>query len=202
MKNDITVFLSPAAHDLMLMSAIEVFPRETEGVLAGRKLEGGDYTIDRAYPFQTSKRGFEWVQEGNARATRRVHTLLHAFNGSPEHPCILGGYHSHPLTKHSQLNVCPSRKDLEVIRDDLPNHGNLDAWLELIVRVDIPFLERRGNKGVVHYRRLKKVGTTARYTPYNAYGFLIGAFLVHPDAKRGYDELRVELHPQKTSEHI
>ncbi|MEK6858898.1 MAG: Mov34/MPN/PAD-1 family protein [Nanoarchaeota archaeon] len=199
MKNDAIVFLSPNAYQSLLVSAVEVYPRETNGLLTGYKLPDGNYRVEHAHPFQTSERGFEWTCEGNNSAVKRVQTLLAALNGQPSRPHAIGGYHSHPQ-RRALAKVSPSEKDLAWVREKLSRIPEENSWLELIMRVDVPFLERPSEKGPTHYRRLKKLRTTVRHAPTKAYGFLTGAFLIHPE--EGYDELRVELAQKPQHESI
>lgn len=197
MKNDAVVFISSAAYQSLMVSATEVYPRETDGVIVGRVDDHGNYHVTHAHPYQTAHRLFESVDQGNQRAVHRMNNLLTALNGHPERPHIIGGYHSHPQRK-VRMRVAPSKDDLKEVQETLlPRHKSLDRWLELIVRVASPHFCYSGPKGAVHFRRLKKLATTARYESQEGFNFITGAFLIEKTKDQGYSELRVEL-----TEHI
>jgi hypothetical protein len=136
------------------------------------------------------------VDTGNKAAVERMNDVFRAFNGTPERPHLMGGYHSHPLTRKSG-QVHPSRGDIKGIRKDLlPQHPGLDSWVEVIVQVYRPTFTRESESGVKIFRRLNKLATTARYDSWRGFRFTTGAFLVYPQLNekgKDYRELRVEL---------
>lgn len=190
------VILSPHAYQTMLVAATEVLPRETDGVLIGKLNPQGDYEINYAHPYQTAKRKYGSVDVGNKAAVERMNNIFNAFNGTPERPHLLGGYHSHPK-KQGSGQVFPSRGDLKGIREDLlPKYPGLESWVEIIVQIYKPTFARESEPGVKTFRRLSKLATTVRYTPWEGFRFTTGAFLVYPEPKsdgKNYRELRVEL---------
>jgi|GEM_PF-3263334 len=132
---NLPVILEPYAFSSLLMSAAEVFSKETTGFLIGhgdRQFVQGKVrdclAIHAAYPVQTAERGRSHVAFGNDTARRRVEGTVKAagFN-------IVGGFHSHPDSS-SNLSKDDKRFAWDYLKDVGPKLG-LEEWLEIVVSI-------------------------------------------------------------------
>jgi len=109
-KEDVTekrlrVFLKERAFLSIILSVVEVYKRETMGLLLG--FGGGDeYIIEYAIPYQTADKGFTWV-EPRERISERMLKIV-------EHLPIdmIGDYHSHTELGDSKAKAHPSGVDI------------------------------------------------------------------------------------------
>lgn len=134
----------------MVMAAMEVYSRETTGLLVGRigkRFIRGRLTecvvLEEAYPLQTAKRMFSFVMIGNLKAFERARKTAGAYGFS-----ILGEFHSHPesypfLTKGDRKYIM--EQVMSGRRNELRLVGN--RWLEVVIGI-------KKKK----YKRVKKTG--------------------------------------------
>lgn len=130
------VILEPYAFSSILVSAIEVYNRESLGFLIGhpdRQFVGGRMTdclsIRACYPVQSADRGRNGVGFGNLAARVRAIGTVRAVGFE-----LVGGFHS-----HSGSPPHPSEEDVGVIRAELLEDYSkigLKQWLEIVVSVD------------------------------------------------------------------
>jgi proteasome lid subunit RPN8/RPN11 len=95
------VDISESAIISMIMSAVEVYKKETFGVLLGKK-SSKEIKIKHAINFQTAKRDYEYVSIDKARENRINHTLKYMSDLK-----VMGDFHSHPdfpekLSRHDE----------------------------------------------------------------------------------------------------
>jgi proteasome lid subunit RPN8/RPN11 len=96
------VYLSEQAFLSLLISTIEVSPKETYGVLVGYR-QRNRYVIEYAIPYQTAERHASYVYRNE-----RAHEKMVRFLGDLAKVHPIGDFHSHPDT-----NVSPSDDDKE-----------------------------------------------------------------------------------------
>jgi len=120
----------------LVASAVEVYPRETMGLLWGvirrRKLDGRKrriLSIKFAYPIQTARRKFTNVDWGNETAKRRLRDVMSSIRVG-----IVGEFHSH--TKAGAV-AQPSISDLRYyLRESLSRPEIIGRdWIEMVVRI-------------------------------------------------------------------
>ncbi len=121
------VVLGPDALMTLILSSIEVFSRETFGILLGTK-RGKTYKVMRAVPYLTAKRDYEYTSIDVARENR-INSIL-AFLTTHK---VVGDYHSHPngpevLSRHDKKVLMKMEEDhlaiLVVVKKLLPHQKN------------------------------------------------------------------------------
>jgi len=85
----VNVILRNSAFVNMLVSTLEVYKKESYGILMGRK-RGKDYVVKQAFTYQSAKRHYDWVVM-DPRRRNRIDTLLKTIMSYR----FLGDYHSH-----------------------------------------------------------------------------------------------------------
>ncbi len=133
-----SVILEAGCFSALIISAVEVYSKETTGLLIGkgdRRFVRGKLTdcvvVQGAYPLQTAWRGFTSAMIGNRRAFRRARTTLDQFGYD-----LIGEYHSHPKS-----TAVLTFYDEDYIRDQLSERDKKElksakeSWLELIVGI-------------------------------------------------------------------
>ena len=93
-----------------ILSALEVYKKETYGILLGRKRNGA-IMLDQAATFQTAVRDYEYVSLDKARENR-INNTLRYISGMK----VVGDFHSHPdgpdkLSKHDMKELHKGGKD-------------------------------------------------------------------------------------------
>jgi proteasome lid subunit RPN8/RPN11 len=83
------VILRNSAFVNMLASTLEVYKKESYGILMGRR-QGNDYVVRQAFSYQSATRHYDWVTV-EPRRRNRVDALLQTIM----HYRFLGDYHSH-----------------------------------------------------------------------------------------------------------
>ncbi len=155
-----SAILEAGCFSALVISAVEVYSKETTGLLIGkrdRRFIRGKLTdcvvIQGAYPLQTAKRGFTSVMIGNTRAFRRARRTLNYLGFE-----TIGEYHSHP-GRYARLTI----EDEDYIRDQI-NEINKEElkllekqWLELIVGIVKKKYKKEQKRGwFPKKRRLKR----------------------------------------------
>jgi hypothetical protein len=133
------VLIDSGAFKHMVLSAIEVYNKETNGYIMGRmttrKLNGRRkkvMLVKHSYVFQTDKRKPSEVMHGNVSALKRVMGSLR-----PMGIRVIGGFHSH---SHPFDTTQMSKGDVEFISEEIDLLGKsgirkIQRWLEIIVSV-------------------------------------------------------------------
>jgi len=83
------VILRNQAFVNMLASTLEVYKKESYGILMGRR-QGSDYVVRQAFSYQSAKRHYDWVTV-DPRRRNRIDALLQTIMRYR----FLGDYHSH-----------------------------------------------------------------------------------------------------------
>ena len=126
------VVVSTDALMSLILSSIEVFSRETFGILLGTK-SGKSYHITRAVPYLTAKRDYEYTSI-DALREKRINSIL-AFLTTHK---VIGDYHSHPngpevLSRHDKKELMAMHEDhlamLVVITRIKPSQKNR-RWIK------------------------------------------------------------------------
>lgn len=133
------VFLEDQCLRSLITSAMEVYNRETNGLLIGRNTKKKIsrsmrkvMSIRDVYPYQTDIRKPSEVSHGNMAAFRRVISSISSMQTK-----IAGGYHSHcwPIER-----IKLSKSDIGFSKDEMgytnKNRKNgLTEWLEILLSV-------------------------------------------------------------------
>lgn len=173
-----SVVLEAGCFSALVISAVEVYSKETTGLLIGkpdRRFIRGKLTncavVQGAYPLQTAWRGFTSVMIGNLRAFRRARKTLDYLGFE-----LIGEYHSHP---GSSARI--SLDDEDYIRDQMTERVKEELkhvkkrWLELIVGIK-----------KLSYKRDHKMGWFPKKRPRTQRARKIAGVL-KTAPKRGYD---------------
>lgn len=97
MKKAPEIFLSPTAFLGISVAAVEVYPRETAGILIGIR-GGGKIWVEYAVPIQTARR-----DEESVTWKPHVEDRIKAFMTGCTNLEIVGSFHSHPWDDHKTL---------------------------------------------------------------------------------------------------
>lgn len=153
------IFVDPACFHSLVTSAVEVYNRETTGLLVGaerfRTVRGRRrrvVALEAAYPFQTAARKVTWVEPGNHAAAHRARSSTHTLGFR-----ILGEYHSHTNNEQGL-----SRADVEYAAEALRRMNGTapGQWLELVLGVRRRMSARAREPGVRWRARGGKVACT------------------------------------------
>jgi proteasome lid subunit RPN8/RPN11 len=96
----------------MVIAAIEVFQKETLGILLGYQSDQS-YVIQNAITYQTTDR-YNALVARNDNAHRRIEAFL---QNTISHARIIGDFHSHPQYGKNRGGFEPSKEDLEEMRE-------------------------------------------------------------------------------------
>ena len=189
------IFLDSKSLKTLVVSAIEVYNRETNGFISGKvsvkKIRGKEkpvLSLQTVYPLQTAERKPSHVVNGNDLAHRRAVSSLSAM-GIP----LVGGFHSH--TDYSQdFSPYPelSANDVDFIGDEMKqlnlNGHNTHKWLELIMSVKKKEFSSSHKKGIRINPFKRKLGLEIITTPYTSYKITLAGYWL----QNGAQKLKVE----------
>ena len=85
-----SAFLSRQAFIDLVVSALEVYKKESFGLLIGR-VGGSRYFVSDIIPYQSAQRSYEWVN----MSSQRINRINFALGHLTKHE-VIGDYHSHP----------------------------------------------------------------------------------------------------------
>ncbi len=106
----VKVFLKERAFLSIVLSVVEVYKKETMGILLG--FGGGDeYIIEYAIPYQTAEKGFTWV-EPRERMSERMLKIVESLPID-----LIGDYHSHTELGDSKAKAHPSGVDIDSMEE-------------------------------------------------------------------------------------
>lgn len=175
------VMIDPPCFLNLVESAVEVYNRETTGMLIGaprtRTINGRKervMALDVAFPIQTAARRVFSVEPGNERALQRARSAIDSLGLR-----LVGEYHS-----HTNNHIALSGDDLVYAGEALDENG-ARAWLELILGVRKKEYARPQKVGWTWRDYRHKAGCTVRISPEVGFDVTVGAFWVHRDASNG-----------------
>src|SRR3989338_7808495 len=90
LNTEMKLILSKPAAVNIILSAVEVYKKETYGILLGER-RGKHIRVNQAVSFQSANRDYEYVSMDTARENRMNHILKHVSGMK-----IVGDFHSHP----------------------------------------------------------------------------------------------------------
>jgi len=106
---EFSVYIKERAFFAIILSVVEVYRRETLGLLLGYRGEN-KFFVEYAIPSQTAEREFSWT-EPKMRAVARMTKIIE--NMSIE---IIGDYHSHTDFRGDRGRAIPSGEDVADMR--------------------------------------------------------------------------------------
>ena len=197
------VFIEEDSFKTLIASAIEVYSRETNGVLLGgnstREINGKRkkvISIQDVYPIQTAKRMRAEVYHGNIEAIKRYLRATCSLRTD-----IVGGFHSHPHPFESNIL---SEGDIEFIREEIKVMSRLGqkkvekGWLELLMSITKKDYKRPGLSKWYTISHLKKINCRVRTQKKLGYEVTVSAFWIYPkkieDGKFIYGTKEVPVH--------
>jgi proteasome lid subunit RPN8/RPN11 len=175
------VHLTARARTSLIASAIEVYPRETNGILLCEPRAGYKVVIDGVYSIQTAERKWSSVKHGNVSAIRRMSGVVSLLDGRS----FIGGFHSHP-DSDAEL----SYEDVEHILEEMKRFRELGVeiqrWLEVVVSVTRRDYSRPKKPGWTSKRYEKKLSLTLRIpgrngTSLTGYHVVAGAYWLYQE---------------------
>jgi proteasome lid subunit RPN8/RPN11 len=182
------VFIENRTFRTLITSAIEVYNRETNGAIMGRRaireIEGRRteiLSVKDVYPFQTDRRTPSEVVHGNKSAFRRVLRAIESMNTE-----IIGGYHSHPLP-YEQVGL--SEEDVDAIKEDIEVMNKIGqervkkGWIEVLLSIKKKHYKRSSETEWYISDYVKKVRVTVRTKKKVAYDILVSAYWIYPKEK-------------------
>ena len=116
------VFISENAFLAIAIGAVEVFQRETLGILLGYKTENC-FVVQNAITYQSSERYPSEVQRDDY-AYKRIKSFLENVKSPAK---IIGDFHSHTQFGENKGGFKPSKEDI----DEMKN-----GWIYLIVEIN------------------------------------------------------------------
>ena len=182
------VFIENRAFKTLITSAIEVYNRETNGVMLGRNTTRGIkdektkvVSIKEVYPFQTEERKPSEVVHGNIAAFKRVLRTISSFESE-----IVGGYHSHP---HPYQTIRLSRADIDSIREDIEamikagQERVKNGWIEVLLSIKRKDYARPKGREWYICDYVKRLRCHVRTRAKVGYDILISAYWIYPKGK-------------------
>jgi proteasome lid subunit RPN8/RPN11 len=179
------IFIENRAFKTLITSAIEVYNRETNGVMLGsntmKEIKGGKarvVSIKEVYPFQTEERKPSEVVHGNVAAFRRVLRTISSFESE-----IVGGYHSHP---HPYKYVRLSKADVESISEDIDAMAEAGqervkkGWIEVLLSIKRKDYARAKGREWYICDYIKRLRCHVRTRAKVGYDILLSAYWVYP----------------------
>jgi proteasome lid subunit RPN8/RPN11 len=189
------VFIERRSFRTLITSAIEVYNRETNGALLGRKAvheingkKTGVVSVREVYPIQTEKRTPSRVVHGNISAFKRI---LRAFESLGTE--IIGGYHSHP---YPYGFVGLSRGDVVSVKEDVESMTKIgqervrNGWLELLLSIKRKDYAKPQKPEWYICDYVKKLRVRVRTRERRGYDILVSAYWVYPKEKYGIKPIK------------
>lgn len=111
----------------MVVSSIEVYKKESLGLLLGR-VSNGSYIVTDVVPYQSAKRDYEYVSIGHRRKGR-VDSILRFLSRSR----LIGDFHSHPdreavLSSHDRSELLELENDFVSIVLSVRKLKQMKRW--------------------------------------------------------------------------
>ena len=190
------VVIDPRCFFALIASSLEVYNRETTGLLIGnyreRKLNGKRkrvIVLEAAYPFQTAKRKPTWVDIGNFEAFGRARASMYSLNFP-----MVGEFHSHP-NRPVRLSYADVRYIHERVSEIYENGNSMlnHHWLELIISVKKREYVNPQQTGWSWRRYKNRLSCMIKITPYLGYRVVIGGYWVPINGEGGPRKRRAKL---------
>ncbi|MCK4257033.1 Mov34/MPN/PAD-1 family protein [candidate division WOR-3 bacterium] len=106
---EFNVYIKERAFLAMILSVIEVYKRETLGLLLGHRGEN-KFVIEYAIPSQTAERMFSWSEP----KTSAIERMTEIIENMPIN--VIGDYHSHTEFRGDRARAVPSGEDIADMR--------------------------------------------------------------------------------------
>lgn len=176
------LFVDRACFLGLVNSAVEVYNRETTGLLVGaervRTLRGRRrrvVVLETAFPLQTASRSVTWVEPGNHRAAHRARSAVDSLGFR-----TVGEYHSHTNNEHGL-----SSADVEYAREALARRNGHapPRWLELILALRRKEYASPRRPGFAWRDHPRKVGCTVVLAPRAGFDVTIAGYWLRPNGR-------------------
>lgn len=167
----------------LVHSAVEVYNRETSGLLVGaerhRRIRGRTrrvLVLEGAYPYQTAARSVTWVSAGNSSAVQRARSAVDALGFR-----IVGEYHSHTNNEHGL-----SHADVEYAASALRrrNGSAPRRWLELILGMRRKEYASARSSGFTWRDYPRKVGCTVTLAPRTGFDITLAGYWISAEGEQ------------------
>ena len=160
------IYIKEKAFLSMVLTSIEVYHRESLGILLGHRTPDG-FVIEYAIPYLTAEKGLSWVESRPDRA-ERLKNILEKLPIS-----LIGDFHSHTELGELKALVIPSKADIADMEE-----GNL----YLIVAV---------NDGLRHQKwKWNRDGTISGSL--NSYHIKIGAAICTKNGRWKFEKAKIQ----------
>jgi len=179
------IFIENHSFKELITSAIEVYNRETNGVLLGRRtfkeIKGDKkkvVSIKNVYPFQMERRTPSQVTHGNIEAFKRVLRTIDSFDAE-----IVGGYHSHTPPYYV---VRLSRGDIKSIKEDIEAMLKIGytkmarGWIEILMSIKRKEYKKPSGREWYICDYIKKLRCYVRTQKKIGWDILLSAYWVYP----------------------
>lgn len=179
------IFIESLSFKELITSAIEVYNRETNGVLLGRKtfkeIKGEKkkvVSIKNVYPLQMERRTPSEVIHGNIAAFKRVLRTIDSFDAE-----IVGGYHSHTPPYYV---VRLSRGDIKSIKEDIEAMLKIGytkmakGWIEILMSIKRKEYKKPSGREWYICDYIKKLRCYLRTQKKIGWDILLSAYWVYP----------------------
>lgn len=176
------VVVDPACFVALVNSAVEVYNRETTGLLVGMerfrvlgKKRQRVVALQAAFPFQTAARSVTWVEPGNHKAAGRARTAVDSLGFR-----ILGEYHSHTNNEHglSGADKAYAAGALQSLNGHAPRR-----WLELVLGMRRKEYARPRKPGYTWRDYPRKVGCSVVVAPRLGFDVTIAGYWLRPNGR-------------------
>jgi proteasome lid subunit RPN8/RPN11 len=185
-ENDMRdIFIESHAFKELITSAIEVYNRETNGVLLGHKtfkaIKGEKknvVSIKNVYPFQMERRTPSEVTHGNIAAFKRVLRTIDSFEAE-----IVGGYHSHTppydVVRLSHGDIKSIKEDIEAMLK-IGHRRVAKGWIEILMSIKRKEYKKPRTREWYICDYIKKLRCYLRTHEKIGYDVLLSAYWIYP----------------------
>lgn len=183
------VYIGHRSLKTMVTSAIEVYNRETNGALLGRRstheINGRKMSlvsIKAVYPFQTDRRMPSEVEHGNVAAFKRFLRATESLKTE-----IIGGYHSHPYPYES---IRLSEGDINSVKEDTQAMEKIGqervkkGWLEVLLSIEKKEYKKPKKPEWYICDYIKRIRVRVRTREKTGYDVIISAYWVYPKSQK------------------
>jgi proteasome lid subunit RPN8/RPN11 len=179
------IFIERHCFKELITSAIEVYNRETNGVLLGRNTfkeikgeKNSVISIKNVYPLQMERRTPSEVTHGNIAAFKRVLRTIDSFRSE-----IVGGYHSHTppydIVRLSHGDIKSIKEDIEAMLK-IGHRRVAKGWIEVLLSIRRKEYVKPSGREWYICDYIKKLRCYVRTQKRIGWDILLSAYWVYP----------------------